>query len=105
MMFLVDGALVVFHFHAVVAVALALQFVAIKRFTFTSDFTCNIFLIVRTSVAVLVGRLVGVVSWFSFAHSPVIFKIPYQTSPSVKAEKIVPNAKPNSLVCFTHRDL
>ena len=60
-MFLVDGALVVFHFHAVVAVALALQFVTIERTAFTSDFAIAIFLVVRASVAVLIGRLAEVV--------------------------------------------
>lgn len=69
MMFLVDGALVILHLYAVVAVALALQRVAVKRLAFTADFARCVLLIVRTSVAVLIGRLVGVVSWFPFAHS------------------------------------
>ena len=62
MMFLVDGALVILHLYAVVAVALALQQVAVKRLAFTADFAHGVLLIVRTSVAVLIGRLVGVVS-------------------------------------------
>ena len=68
MLFLVDCALVILHLHAVVAVALALQFVAVERLAFTADFARDVFLVVRTSVAVLVGRLVRVVSWFSFTH-------------------------------------
>jgi hypothetical protein len=69
MMFLVNGALVILYLYAVVAVALALQFVTIERTAFTSDFAIAIFLVVWASVAVLVGRLVGVVSWLSFSHS------------------------------------
>ena len=69
MLFLVDCALVIFYLHAVVAVALAFQLVTIERAAFTSDFAVAILLIVWTSVAVLVGWLIGVVSWFSFSHS------------------------------------
>ena len=61
-MFLVDGALVILHLYAVVAVALALQRVAVKRLAFTAHLARGVLLIVRTSVAVLIGRLVGVVS-------------------------------------------
>lgn len=68
-MFLVDGALVIPHLHAVVAVAFALQFVAIERTAFTSDFAIAILLIVWTMGSVLVCWLVGIVSRFSFAHS------------------------------------
>ena len=72
-MFLVDGALVILYLYAVVAVALALQFVTIERTAFTSDFAIAIFLVVRASVSVLIGRLVGVVSRLSFAHSSLFY--------------------------------
>ena len=61
MMFLVDGALVILHLYAVVAVALALQQVAVKRLTLTAHLARGVLLIVRTSVAVLIGRLAEVV--------------------------------------------
>ena len=61
MMFLVDGALVILHLYAVVAVALALQRVAVKRLALTAHLACCVLLIVRTSAAVLIGRLAGVV--------------------------------------------
>ena len=73
MMFLVDGALVILHLYAVVAVALALQQVAVKRLTLTAHLARGVLLIVRTSVAVLIGRLVGVVSRLSFAHSSLFY--------------------------------
>ena len=69
-MFIVDGALVILHLYAVVAVATAFQFVA-RYFgmTLASASAVDILLIVRAPAAVLVSRLVGVVSRFSFAHS------------------------------------
>ena len=74
-MFLVDGALVILHLYAVVAIALALQRVAVKRLALTANLACGVLLVVRASVAILIGRLVGVVSWFFFAHSSLFFKI------------------------------
>lgn len=74
-MFLVDGALVILHLYAVVAIALALQRVAVKRLALTAHLARGVLLIVRASVTVLIGRLVWVVSWFPFAHSSLFFKI------------------------------
>ena len=68
-MFLVDGALVILHLYAVVAIALALQRVAVKRLALTTHLACGVLLVVRASVAVFIGRLVGVVSWFAFSHN------------------------------------
>ena len=61
MMFLVDGALVILHLYAVVAIALTLQRVAIERLALTAHLARDVFLIVRTSVAVLIRRLAEVV--------------------------------------------
>ena len=58
----------IFNFYAVVAVAATLQYVAVERLALTAHFTVNVFLVVRTSFAVLVSGLVGVVSLFSFSH-------------------------------------
>lgn len=68
-MFLVDGALVILYLYAVVAVALALQRVAVKRFALTAHLARCVFLVIWAAVAVLIGRLVWVVPWFSFSHS------------------------------------
>lgn len=71
-MFFVDGALVILYLYAVVAVALTLQRVAVKRLALTAHLARGVLLVVRASVAVLIGRLVGVVPWFPFAHSFLI---------------------------------
>ena len=68
-MFLVDGALVILHLYAVVAIAFALQMVAVKRLALTAHLACGVLLVIRASVAILISRLGGVVSWLSFSHN------------------------------------
>lgn len=65
----------VFHFHAVVAVALALQLLSGQRRAFAPRRFVDVLLPIRATLAVLVSRLVGVVSWFSFAHSSMYLSV------------------------------
>lgn len=65
----------IFNFHAVVAIAVAFQLLSGQRRAFAPCRSVDVFLPIRTSTAVLVSRLVGVVSWFSFAHSSMYLSI------------------------------
>ena len=65
----------IFNFHAVVAIAVAFQLLSGQRRAFAPCRSVDVFLPIRTSLAVFVGRLVGVVSWFSFAHSSMYLSI------------------------------
>ena len=63
----------IFNFHAVVAIAFAFQLLLAECRTFAPCRSVYVFLPVRTSLAIFVGRLVGVVSWLSFCHKFVQF--------------------------------
>ena len=62
----------IFNFHAVVAIAVAFQLLCCQRRTLAASRSVDVFLPIRTSLAVFVGRLVGVVPWLSFSHKFVV---------------------------------